>query len=270
MFILAAENPTLLSSDVSRSTLTCLSKQIQSKDCASSLTVKPCVGTIYRIAVKLEAVLNELDNSIDWPISSSSSSSKKKSNGRPRPCVVWDVKDEGADVLAITTFNGRMLTQSENRSSDGISNERLLQYVLAVEETPVILNKRQIIFEKLTNDREPLRGYLFMIPIYVSFEEIQSLPIPFLVSQSDLLYINEQLRLVQAQKKANEITNIDYSAIRLIITSNNDDAASQSTYENIPTKRSCFGTEHFDKSFFIEDWLLSNILFDVQLTYFCL
>ena len=88
-------------------------------------------------------------------------------------------------------------------------------------------------------------------PISITNEEIQSLPISFRVTQSDLLYINEELSRIET----NEILKIDYSSIKFNIGfDDGDDTQSGSTTDSIPQVRSCFETNTFDKKFFVEEW----------------
>ena len=107
---------------------------------------------------------------------------------------------------------------------------------------------------------KPLRGYLLLIPILITSEKISSPPIPVIFTQSDLLYINEELK----QHQENQILNIDYSMIKFNIISNTDDdvhsESTTTTTDSIPQiRRSCLEMDLFYKRFFAEEWLTSNV-----------
>ncbi len=227
--------------------------------------------------VALEANLEKLVGAMSWSDSSSStstsssipsaSSKKKKApdvGGRRRPCLIWSIDTTGIYVLPITSFNGRVLTTSENNSSSTISNQSLIKYVLPIEPTPPIPNKRTIKPEILKKMSKPLHGYVLLMPILVASEKFSCPPMPVIFTRSDLLYINEELK----QQQENQILNIDYAMIKFNISSNtDDDVHSESTTDSIPQSlRSCLEMELFDKRFFVDEWLTSNVyIFDIKL-----
>ncbi len=75
-------------------------------------------------------------------------------------------------MLPIATFNGRILTTTNNNSRSIVSNELLIKHVLSIDPIPPLPNKRSLKPETIKVMSKPLNGYLLLMPIFIPDETI--------------------------------------------------------------------------------------------------
>ncbi|CAF3406435.1 unnamed protein product [Rotaria socialis] len=238
------------------------------KDKQSTLkTSKPHVGEIYKIRVGLESRLEEFLSTMSETNSSSSSSTsastslssrkqKGQSQGRRRPCLIWNTENEGIEVLPIASFGGKDLAKIKTDIQCTISSKDFFNYVLSIHPIASPPNKRSLRPKIIKSMSKPLTGYLILMPIVISDSTPLHGPMPVVFEKNDMLYINNKLDALIKEKQDKIIENIDYSKIIANTQYDDDDSSSQETAHSIPNARSClFEINHFDKNNLIENWL---------------
>ncbi|CAF4561909.1 unnamed protein product [Rotaria socialis] len=230
-------------------------------------TSKPHVGEIYKIRVGLESRLEEFLSTMSETNSSSSSSTsastslssrkqKGQSQGRRRPCLIWNTENEGIEVLPIASFGGKDLAKIKTDIQCTISSKDFFNYVLSIHPIASPPNKRSLRPKIIKSMSKPLTGYLILMPIVISDSTPLHGPMPVVFEKNDMLYINNKLDALIKEKQDKIIENIDYSKIIANTQYDDDDSSSQETAHSIPNARSClFEINHFDKNNLIENWL---------------
>ncbi|CAF4024173.1 unnamed protein product, partial [Rotaria magnacalcarata] len=230
------------------------------------------VGEIYKIHVGLESRLEEFLSTISETNSSSSSSTsastslssrkqKGQSQGRRRPCLIWNTESEGIEVLPITSLGGKDLAKIETDIPCTISSKGFFKYILSIHPITPPPNKRSLRPKTIKSMSKPLTGYLILMPTVISGSTTLRGPMPVVFEKNDMLYINNELGALIKEEQDKIIENIDYSKVITNTQYDDDDSSSQETAHSIPSARSClFETNNFDKNNFIENWLNKSLM----------
>lgn len=245
--------------------------------------VEPRVGSIYKAEVALQGVLHELEtcglfsdcsssssakkspSSSSANKSSSAASANKSPHGRQRPCVIWSIGERSLEVLPITSYNKQQIPLPQSKLDLKMKNQIFQKYCLSIESNSLIENKRSIEIRKLNKTSGELYGYILLKPITITIDDLSELPMPFEISQMDLLYINDQLRKI----KADELLSMDKTSSELDGDFDHSGASqSGSTPESFRNVLSCFETICFNRNYFIEEWLNSKRSFWCQTNIF--
>jgi hypothetical protein len=101
----------------------------------------------------------------------SSLSSSQQKSPTPRPCLVWDVKEDEIQILAMTTFNGND-PKDEDKVFPELERNFLLKRLLATSSTSTLPDKASIDLRKVFCKSTSIRNcYLILVPTLKSLKD---------------------------------------------------------------------------------------------------
>jgi len=139
--------------------------------------------------------------------STASLSSSQQTSPTPRPCLVWDVKGDEIQILAMTTFNGND-PKDEDKVFPELERNFLFKRLLAVSPTLTLPDKASIDLQKVFCESTSIRNcYLILVRTlkslkddwYNSTHKKESLGC---FGVNEMLYINQLLKDISEQAVA--------------------------------------------------------------------
>ncbi|CAF1199494.1 unnamed protein product [Rotaria sordida] len=175
---------------------------------------KPLPGNIYYFTRGVEILFGITPKSLlksssfkslrSTSSSTASLSSSQQKSPTPRPCLVWDVKEDEIQILAMATFNGND-PKDEDKVFPELERDFLLKRLLAVSSTLTLPDKASIDFQKVFCKSTSIRNcYLILVPTlkslkddwYNSMHKKESLGS---FGINEMLYINQLLKDISIQ-----------------------------------------------------------------------
>ncbi|CAF4043455.1 unnamed protein product, partial [Rotaria sordida] len=181
---------------------------------SSTTSNKPLPGNIYYFTRGVEILFGITPKSLlksssfkslrSTSSSTASLSSSQQKSPTPRPCLVWDVKEDEIQILAMATFNGND-PKDEDKVFPELERDFLLKRLLAVSSTLTLPDKASIDFQKVFCKSTSIRNcYLILVPTlkslkddwYNSMHKKESLGS---FGINEMLYINQLLKDISIQ-----------------------------------------------------------------------
>ncbi|CAF4129311.1 unnamed protein product, partial [Rotaria sordida] len=148
---------------------------------SSTTSNKPLPGNIYYFTQGVEILFGITPKSLlksssfkslrSTSSSTASLSSSQQKSPTPRPCLVWDVKEDEIQILAMATFNGND-PKDEDKVFPELERDFLLNRLLAVSSTLTLPDKASIDLQKVFCKSTSIRNcYLILVPTLKSLKD---------------------------------------------------------------------------------------------------
>ncbi len=239
--------------------------------------LRPCIfdlgGYVYSLRQGVEHIFDVTPQSVlksESPLSqassskaTSSSSAKRRSPHqlKPRPCLVWKVDQQTAEILVMASFDDiDPLDQDKLRSA--VPRELLMKKLLLVSSES--LRKQQGMFPgdglaKLKRDKDT---YIILVPVIVSLKRSWSKQLRMgPLNRQQMLYINNKLKELAVEVveglDAHEklIEQFDFTMGNIVNCDENDNNSSSSS-SSLPRARTNFlNNISLNKNHDVKKWL---------------